>query len=84
MGLLEIDPEEQGKGYAKALEAYGIDQALRKGWIPYCDVFGQNRISQNLQEKLGLVRNPECVYWSAVDAAEMGLDQAEKGENQGK
>lgn len=81
MGLLEIDPKEQGKGYGKALEAYVIDQALQKGWIPYCDVFAKNIISQNLQEKMGLIKNPEQVYWSAAD---MEIDQAENEKNQGK
>lgn len=63
MGLLYIEPEWRRHGYARALEAEIIRQALAKDLVPYANVFKDNAASLALQEQLGLQREGQPVYW---------------------
>ena len=53
-GLLEVFPDQRGKGYGAALEAYIIRFCLETGRVPYCQVEEDNLISLNMQRKFGL------------------------------
>ncbi len=53
-GLLEVFPEQRGRGYGAALEAHILRFCLNTGRIPYCQVEEDNQISFNLQRKMGL------------------------------
>ena len=53
-GLLEVFPEQRGKGYGAALEAHILRFCLETGRVPYCQVEEENLVSFNLQKKLGL------------------------------
>lgn len=63
MGLLEIFPAYRNKGLATALESYIINRTLKKGYIPYCNVFSDNAESIGLQEKLGLYPAKKKIWW---------------------
>lgn len=61
-GLLEVFPEQRGKGYGAALERHIIRFCMERGNIPYCQVNVENEISLNLQGKLGLEITEEVMY----------------------
>lgn len=58
-GLLEVFPEQRGRGYGAALEAHILRFCLENGRVPYCQVEVDNIVSLNLQKKLGLDVSPE-------------------------
>ena len=53
-GLLEVFPEQRGKGYGAALEAHILRFCMETDRVPYCQVEEENTISFNLQRKMGL------------------------------
>ena len=53
-GLLEVLPEQRGRGYGAALEAHILRFCLDTDRIPYCQVEVDNQVSINLQKKMGL------------------------------
>ena len=57
-GLLEVFPEQRGRGYGAALEAHILRFCLENGRVPYCQVEVDNAVSLNLQRKLGLEISP--------------------------
>lgn len=61
-GLLEVFPEQRGKGYGAVLEKHIIRFCVERGNIPYCQVNVENKISLNLQRKLGLEITEETMY----------------------
>ncbi len=61
-GLLEVFPEQRGKGYGAALEKHIIRFCRERGNIPYCQVNIENSISLNLQRKLGMEITEETMY----------------------
>ena len=63
MGLLNILPEFRHRGYAEELERIMIDDTLRRGLVPFCQVELDNSASMQLQEKLGLVRSDDIMCW---------------------
>lgn len=63
MGLLYVFESMRRKHYAQEMEKRIIDLALRRGLVPYCDVFEDNTASLGLQQKLGLTENPLPVCW---------------------
>ena len=63
MGLLEILPEHKRKGYGTQIEAFLINEALRRGKIPYAEIVKGNDISVKLQEKLGLEFCKTPIWW---------------------
>lgn len=60
-GLLEVFPEQRGRGYGAALEAHILRFCLETGRLPYCQVEEDNQISLNLQRKLGLEISSETL-----------------------
>lgn len=63
MGLLEVLPQYQRRGYAMMLESYLINYFLDHSWIPYCQVIEDNYASLQLQKKLGLEISSRLSYW---------------------
>ena len=53
-GLLEVFPEQRGRGYGAALEAHILRFCLETNRIPYCQVEEENLVSIHLQRKMGL------------------------------
>lgn len=60
-GMLEVLPEQRGRGYGAALEGHILRFCIETGRIPYCQVDVNNSISLNLQRKLGLEISPETM-----------------------
>lgn len=63
MGILEVLPAYQRKGYGYLLEGYLINECLNEGKIPYCQVVKGNMASLQLQRKLGLEISSQLSYW---------------------
>ena len=63
MGMLEVLPEYQRKGYGTELESFMIAETLRQGLIPYCQFVTDNDVSRALQEKLGLKISDKVISW---------------------
>jgi len=63
IGLLEVLPEFRRQGIGCKLEAYIINDMVRKGRIPYCQVSEENLNSLNLQKKLGLEFSDSHLFW---------------------
>lgn len=57
-GLLEVFPDQRGRGYGAALEAHILRFCLAHDRVPYCQVETGNTVSLNLQKKLGLEISP--------------------------
>ena len=68
IGMLEVFPEFQGRGWATALESAMINEQLAKGYAPWCEVWPDNKAAIALQEKLGLTVCPEkdMVYLESI------------------
>ena len=63
MGMLEVLPAFRRRGMGEALEAWLISWMLKKGWVPYCQIFDGNGPSLGLQKKLGLKLASGRLYW---------------------
>jgi GNAT superfamily N-acetyltransferase len=55
LGMLEIFPPFQRRGFGSALTCYLVEQELKKGHIPYGYCFTSNTASLQLQQKLGFL-----------------------------
>ena len=60
-GMLEVFPEQRGRGYGAALENHILRFCMENGRLPYCQVEEENLVSMNLQRKLGLEISPETL-----------------------
>ena len=60
-GMLEVFPEQRGRGYGAALERHILRFCMENGYLPYCQVEEDNLVSMNLQRKLGLEISPETL-----------------------
>ncbi len=63
MGLLEVLPEYKRRGIGKALESFLINDTLKKGNVPFCQVVEGNVVSMHLQNSLGMEITKEHLYW---------------------
>ena len=63
IGLLYVFEEYRHKGYAAELQAHMMNELLKKGAVPYRQVYTDNTASVFLQEKLGLQRADAPVIW---------------------
>ena len=63
LGLLDIFPEYQRRGYGEQLERFMINEMLDRGEIPYGEVVLGNTASVRLQEKLGFDISQEIITW---------------------
>ena len=60
-GMLEVFPEQRGRGYGAALENHILRFCMENGRLPYCQVEEENLVSMHLQRKLGLEISPETL-----------------------
>ena len=60
-GMLEVFPEQRGRGYGAALEGHILRFCMENGYLPYCQVEEENLVSMKLQRKLGLEISPETL-----------------------
>lgn len=63
LGLLTVLPEYRGQGLGLALERYLIRQELRRGHLPFCQIFDNNQRSLQLQEQVGMRLHPQPIWW---------------------
>ena len=63
MGLLVVFPEYRKKGIGTYMESFVINEALRRGVVPFCNVYISNKASIKLQSKLGLIAGKVLSYW---------------------
>lgn len=58
IGMLEVFPESRRQGWGTALEAAKINQQLSQGYVPWSEIWPDNKASLALQKKLGLTIYP--------------------------
>ena len=63
LGLLEIFPEYQGRGFGEQLERFMVNYILDKGDTPYGEIVLGNEVSASLQRKLGFQISEETITW---------------------
>lgn len=63
LGLLTVLPEYRRQGLGLALERYVIRQEVRRGHIPFCQMFDDNLTSLRLQQKAGIELHPQPIWW---------------------
>lgn len=63
LGLLDIFPTYQRRGYGEALERFMINYMIDKGDIPYGEIVIGNEASEALQRKLGFEISKETITW---------------------
>ena len=63
MGMLTVLDEYRGRGIGSALLTYLVRQELRRGHVPYSQIFRENRVSMALQKKVGMALQPETIWW---------------------
>ena len=63
MGLLQVFPEFRKRGYGAALQKYLIARTMERGDIPFGQVEKENRISLNLQKKIGMTKSDRLIMW---------------------
>ena len=69
-GMLEVLPKFRRLGIGSALEIFLHNEALRRGWTPYGQIFVGNEASKKLQESLGLIVSEDAIYWMHQDWGE--------------
>ena len=62
-GMLEVLPEYRRLGIGSAMEIFLHNEALRRGWTPYGQIFVGNEASRKLQQSLGMVVSDGEIYW---------------------
>lgn len=62
-GMLEVLPEFRRLGIGSALEIFLHNEALKRGWTPYGQIFVGNEPSRKLQQSLGLTVSDGAIYW---------------------
>ena len=63
MGMLFVFPKYRGKGYAMELERFLINETVKRGDTPYCQIFFNNEASLKLQKKLSLYAAKGNIRW---------------------
>ncbi|MCM1119091.1 MAG: GNAT family N-acetyltransferase [bacterium] len=63
MGMLYVDERYRRQGLAISLENWLINQLLRRGETPYCQIGEENVPALKLQEKIGLYLCDEPMWW---------------------
>lgn len=63
MGMLFVFPKYRGRGYAMELERFLINETVKRGDTPYCQIFTDNTASLKLQEKLSLYPAKGNICW---------------------
>lgn len=63
MGLLHVLEEYRGLGLGLYLEIFLIHKSLENNKIPFCQVYPGNKVSEHLQNKLGLTPSSNIITW---------------------
>ncbi len=63
IGLLEVAPDSRRMGVATALQAFMFDYHIKKGWIPYGQVYIDNDASFALQSSMGIAVSKQHIRW---------------------
>lgn len=63
MGMLEIFPQYQRKGYGEYLEKWLVNYEMARGNIPFGHVIVDNARSLALQKKMGFTLYEQRVHW---------------------
>ncbi len=63
MGMLYVERAYRGQGLAASLESWLINDQLRRGETPFCQIGEENIPAMRLQEKLGLYLCREPMWW---------------------
>ncbi len=63
MGLLTILPQYRRMGLGRRMESHIINVAIDRGWVPFCNVYEDNRASIALQHSLGLKEGKSLCWW---------------------
>ena len=63
IGILEVLDAYRGRGFGSALEKFMIDLILDRDEIPFAQIAVDNKVSIDLQRKLGFEISTERVYW---------------------
>lgn len=66
-GMLEVFPEFRRMGIGTELELYLQNEQLKKGFMPYGQVYTTNMASIDMQTKIGLLVSDEHVTWTYVE-----------------
>lgn len=64
MGLLTVLPDYRRRGFARQIYSTLINAQLRKGRLPYAQVYTDNENSLNLQRQLGFTFSSDTIQWS--------------------
>jgi GNAT superfamily N-acetyltransferase len=67
VGLLEVLPQYRRRGIATMLQRFMTDLELRRGHVPYGQIFDGNEPSLALQTSLGYERSHGPLYWATQD-----------------
>ena len=82
IGMLEVLPGQWRKGWAYALEATKINEALARGDVPWAEVEPDDSASIRLQRKLGmrvLAANEQCFLSRPADGLGPGQSAPDAG-----
>lgn len=63
MGLLAVLEPYRRQGIGLALLRYLIRQELRRGHIPFCQIFDHNAPSLSLHQKAGMALHTQPIWW---------------------
>lgn len=66
-GMLEVFPEYRRMGIGTELEIYLQNEQLKKGFMPYGQVYTTNMASIDMQAKIGLLVSEEYVTWTYIE-----------------
>ena len=60
---MAVLPEFRRKGYGLKLEKYMINRSLSRGEIPFGQVVTDNEKSLALQQRLGMEKSTQKIFW---------------------
>lgn len=63
IGMLEVKEEYRGRGFGVLLERVMINKQIKRGAIPYGEIFIENEASLRLQKKVGMEIGTSQTYW---------------------
>lgn len=63
IGMLEVKETYRRLGFATLLEKIMINEQIRRGHLPYGEIFIENVSSLRLQERVGMQISKDLTYW---------------------
>ena len=64
MGMLHVFDEYRGRGLSKQMVAHAVNNRLKKGCIPYAQVFCDNEASLTLNRGMGMIFSNDVITWA--------------------